>query len=63
MSQVKVDPTDKIDPSTFDEEERQRCRTDLLHLARTYLHYNDLDDTVHGEIAARVNNYVAKSRA
>jgi len=61
MSRVKVDPTDKVDLSTLDEKERERCRTDLLHLAREYLHYNDLDDTVHGDIFVYTNFIVAIS--
>jgi len=62
MSIRKADPTEKIDLSQLDEEERERCRTDLLHLARKYLHYNDMSDAVHGEVRDRVNEYVQKCK-
>jgi len=61
LSQRKIDATEKIDLADLDEEERSRCRTDLLHLARKYLYYHDLDDTVHGEISLRVKDYIARS--
>jgi len=63
MSQVKLDPTDQVDPSTYNEPERERCRTDLLYLARTYMHYEDMDDTVHGDLVAQLHKYIAGCKA
>jgi len=63
MSRRKVDATAEIDVSQLDEAERERCRTDLLHLARNYLHYRDMSDKVHGAIKAKLDEYIQKCRA
>jgi len=63
MSRRKVDATEEIDLTQLDETERERCRTDLLYLARKYLHYNDLSDTVHGDIWAKLQDYVQRCQA
>jgi len=52
----------KSEPVALNEPERQKCRTDLLYLAREYLGYKDLSDVVHGGMIRRLQEYVAKCK-
>lgn len=38
-------------------EERQKCRTDLLYLARKYLHYKDIEEPVHRPLADMLQQF------
>lgn len=59
---IEEAPEPALVPADATEAERERCRTDLLYFARKYLGYNDLDDTVHGDMVKRLTEYLRDCR-
>ena len=62
MAKRPAQPPKEITFTPEQEAEREKCRTDLLHLGREYLNYGDLSDVVHGGMVRHLNEYLGKCK-